>query len=41
MASYSYLLFLNDFQIKFTNREMVFLTAKSANTMWERQARVI
>lgn len=41
MALYSCLLFLNNFQMKSENREMVFLTANSANTMWESQARVI
>lgn len=41
MAPYSHLLFLNNFQIKCGNREMVFLTDNSANTMCVSQARVI
>lgn len=41
MALYSCLLFLNNFQMKSDNREIVFLTTDSANTMWESQERVI
>jgi len=41
MASFSCLVFLNNFQMKCSNREIVFVTVNSANTIWESQARVI